>query len=194
MQTFFESSEINVRMRGILVDWIVLICDRFALSEHTLHLSIAILDKYCMCQLNNVIKKNYQLLGCTSVYIACKIEEVTSPELNDFVYISNNAFQKKDMLECENIMLEKLNYNVMLSNLMTTYDCYSSSDRMTKYYLDLILLNTSLLYDYEKEDLVESCIELSQKTGNYWSACMDAIQVFEKMNVFAEVKNKYQVT
>jgi len=35
-----------------------------------------------------------QLIGVTSMMIACKYEEIYSPEIDDFVYICDNAYKQ----------------------------------------------------------------------------------------------------
>lgn len=59
-------------MRITLVDWIMRIHLKFKLKPETLFKTIAIIDNYTK---SGIIKKReYQLLGITSVYIACKYE------------------------------------------------------------------------------------------------------------------------
>jgi len=35
------------------------------------------------------------------MHIACKYEEIYPPEANDFVYITDNAYSKKELLDSE---------------------------------------------------------------------------------------------
>ena len=41
-----EKTDINERMRGILVDWLVQVHLKFKLLQETLYLTVAILDRY----------------------------------------------------------------------------------------------------------------------------------------------------
>lgn len=43
--------------------------------------------------------------------IASKYEEMYAPEVADFVYITDNAYTKKDILEMEGIILHTLNFS-----------------------------------------------------------------------------------
>ena len=43
--------------------------------------------------------------------IASKYEEMYAPEVSDFVYITDNAYTKKDILEMEGIILHALNFS-----------------------------------------------------------------------------------
>jgi cyclin B len=40
--------------------------------------------------------------------IACKYEEIYPPIVKDFVYITDNAYTKEEILECEMHMLQTL--------------------------------------------------------------------------------------
>lgn len=58
-------------MRITLLDWIMRIHLKFKLKPETLFKAIYILDNYTKS--GKIIKKRqYQLLGITSLYIACK--------------------------------------------------------------------------------------------------------------------------
>jgi hypothetical protein len=65
--------EINVRMRSILVDWLIEVHRRFELMPETLYLTINILDRYL--SMENVLRRELQLVGIGSLLLACKYEE-----------------------------------------------------------------------------------------------------------------------
>jgi Cyclin, N-terminal domain len=44
--------------------------------------------------------------------IASKYEEIWAPELNDFVYISDRAYKKEQILTMEKVMLNALKFNL----------------------------------------------------------------------------------
>lgn len=46
VEDYMESQEINVRMRTILVDWLVQVHLRFHLLQETLFLTIQLIDRY----------------------------------------------------------------------------------------------------------------------------------------------------
>lgn len=193
MDSFFASTEINAKMRGILVDWIVVVSKKFKLKDHTLHLCVMLIDKFCVHSPSYVRKKNFQLVGVTCLFIACKIEELYSPEVQDFVHISDKAFSKDDVLECERFILKTLNYDVMIDSIMSRYDLFIDDSMKTKYYMDLSLLDHSIVHNFDLNEIVESCMELTNNKGNFWSECMDKILYFERNNTLKEVKIKYDV-
>ena len=77
---------------------------------HTLFLSIIIFDRY-MSIINNIDKNKLQLIGVTSLLIACKYEEIFSPEMRDFICILDREYEKEDLMEEENnINQEKITF------------------------------------------------------------------------------------
>lgn len=51
-------------------------------------------------------------MGVTSMLVACKYEEMFAPEVGDFAYITDNAFTKSQILEMEQLLLRKLNFQL----------------------------------------------------------------------------------
>jgi len=74
------------------------------LMPETLYLSANIIDRYLAKR--NVTRKRLQLVGVTAMLIASKYEEIWAPEVRDFVYISDKAYSREDILGCEKTMLE----------------------------------------------------------------------------------------
>ena len=109
---FMDSqTEINNRMRAIVVNWMIEVHDRFKLLPDTLFLSVIIFDRY-MSIVKNIKKERLQLIGVTSLLIACKYEEIFSPEVRDFVCILDRTYEKEDLMEQENLMLKILKFEV----------------------------------------------------------------------------------
>ena len=79
-------------MRTILVDWLVQVHKRFRLQSETLYLTVGIMDRYLSVE-ENISKNDMQLIGVTSMMMACKYEEIYAPEIDDFVYICDNAYE-----------------------------------------------------------------------------------------------------
>ncbi len=106
-----NQTEINNRMRAIVVNWMIEVHDRFKLLPDTLYLSVIIFDRY-MSIIKNIKKERLQLIGVTSLLIACKYEEIFSPEIRDFVCILDRTYEKEDLMEQENLMLKILKFEV----------------------------------------------------------------------------------
>lgn len=102
--------DINEKMRRILVDWLLKVHGKFKLLPETLYLTINIIDRYLSSE--KVTRKVLQLIGVTAMHIACKYEEIYPPEASDFVYITDNAYSKKELLDTEYKILKILNFNL----------------------------------------------------------------------------------
>jgi cyclin B len=63
----------------------------------TLYLTINLIDRFLARQ--TVVRKNLQLVGITAMMLACKYEEIWAPEVKDFVYISDKAYTKGQVLD-----------------------------------------------------------------------------------------------
>jgi cyclin B len=91
-----NQNDINEKMRAILVDWLVDVHAKFKLLAETLYITVNLIDRYL--ERNKVFRKYLQLVGITSLFIACKYEEIYAPDLKDFVYICDNAYTKEEIL------------------------------------------------------------------------------------------------
>lgn len=82
--------DINEKMRSILIDWLVEVHLKFKLLPETLFLTVNIIDRYLAKE--QVVRSKLQLVGVTSMLIASKYEEIYAPEVRDFEYITDKAY------------------------------------------------------------------------------------------------------
>lgn len=76
--------EINEKMRAILGDWLIEVHHKFELMPETLYLTFHIIDRYL--SMEQVRRRELQLVGVGSMLIASKYEEIWAPQ----VYISES--------------------------------------------------------------------------------------------------------
>ncbi|KAL5856268.1 hypothetical protein ACOSQ4_006070 [Xanthoceras sorbifolium] len=105
-----NQSDINEKMRAILVDWLIEVHYKFKLMDETLFLTINIVDRFLEQQ--SVVRKKLQLVGVTAMLLACKYEEVSVPIVEDFVLISDKAYTRKQVLDMEKLMVNTLQFNM----------------------------------------------------------------------------------
>lgn len=86
-------------MRAILVDWIIEVHLKFKLLPETLFITVSLIDRYL--EQVQIKRTNLQLVGVTAMLIASKYEEIYAPEVKDFVYITDNAYTKDEILQME---------------------------------------------------------------------------------------------
>ncbi|KAJ7530908.1 hypothetical protein O6H91_14G024400 [Diphasiastrum complanatum] len=105
-----NQADINDKMRAILIDWLIEVHLKFKLMPETLFLTINLIDRYLSCE--NVSRKYLQLVGLTAMLVAAKYEEIWPPEVQDFVFISDNAYTRDQVLAMEKKMLNTLCFNL----------------------------------------------------------------------------------
>lgn len=105
-----HQTDINASMREILVDWLIEVHLKFKLLPETLYLTVNLIDRYLDKQM--VLRNKLQLVGVTAMLIASKYEEIYPPIVTDFVYITDNAYTKQEILEMEESMLTKLEFGI----------------------------------------------------------------------------------
>uniref|UniRef100_A0A665VQ42 G2/mitotic-specific cyclin-B2 n=1 Tax=Echeneis naucrates TaxID=173247 RepID=A0A665VQ42_ECHNA len=103
--------EITSGMRAILVDWLVEVASEYKLRSETLHLAVNYLDRFLSC--TTYVKRNkLQLVGTAALLVASKYEEIFPPELNDFVYITDSTYTKKQLIQMEHVLLRALAFKM----------------------------------------------------------------------------------
>ena len=105
-----KQEDINEKMRAILVDWLVEVHLKFKLVPESLYLTVNLIDRFL--EKEQVNRQKLQLIGVTAMLIACKYEEIYPPIVKDFVYITDNAYSKEEILETERLMLQTLDFDI----------------------------------------------------------------------------------
>ena len=127
-----RQTDINEKMRIILVNWIIEVHFKFHLLSETLFMCINIIDRYLSRK--DINRKYLQLLGVTSLFIACKYEEIYAPSSKDLIFMTDNAYKIEEMIQMESDIL-----NIMQFDL-----CYPTSLRFLeiyRHYLELDEIN-----------------------------------------------------
>ena len=57
-------------------------------------------------------RSRLQLVGITCMLLACKFEEVNPLAIDEFVYISDGAYSKEEVLRMESLVLGKLDFSL----------------------------------------------------------------------------------
>jgi len=108
---FLMGSHINGKMRAVLVDWLIEVHSQFKLLQETLYITIYIIDRYLQQEGMHVKRNKLQLVGVTAMFLASKVEEMYAPEINDFVYITDNAYTAGEIRQMELKLLAALKFN-----------------------------------------------------------------------------------
>jgi len=159
--------DITDKMRAILVDWLVDVHLKFKLLPETLFLTINIIDRYL--DHAQVTRQKLQLVGVTAMLIACKYEEIYSPEINDFVYVTDNAYTREEILETEGKILAALKFNITTPSSYIFLERYAKVHgvdertlNLARYLIELALVEYKLL-KYSPSNIACSALYLACK-------------------------------
>ncbi|KXT07334.1 hypothetical protein AC578_513 [Pseudocercospora eumusae] len=121
-----NQGELEWKMRGILVDWLLEVHARFRLLPETLFLAVNIIDRFLSCKV--VQLDRLQLVGVTAMFIASKYEEVLSPHVQNFVHVADDGFKDTEILSAERFVLSTLDYDLSYPNPMNFLRRISKAD------------------------------------------------------------------
>ena len=105
-----NQNDINESMRAILVDWLVDVHLKFKLLSETLFLTVNLIDRYL--SIKQIPRTKLQLIGVSAMLITTKYEEIYPPTVKDFVYITDNAYSREEVLETESEILQALDFDI----------------------------------------------------------------------------------
>ena len=158
---------INEKMRSILIDWLVEVHLKFKLFEETLFLTVNIIDRYL--EKTQTDRTKLQLVGVSSLLIACKYEEIYPPEVRDFVFITDNAYTAEQIIETENKILRSLDFNLTTPSAFRFLQRYAFiceldefSFNLARYIIELSLVEYKLL-KYKPSNIAASAMYITQK-------------------------------
>ena len=112
--------DITDQMRSILIDWIIDVHYKFGFTDETLYMSVLIIDRYISYK--PISKMKFQLLGITALLLSCKHEEISLPKIEDFIYITDNTYTKKEVCDMENDVLDVLNFELLHPSPIKFYE------------------------------------------------------------------------
>ncbi|OXU27807.1 hypothetical protein TSAR_006197 [Trichomalopsis sarcophagae] len=110
-QMFQRHPTLQPRMRAILLDWLIEVCEVYKLHRETYYLAMDYIDRYLSTH-HNVPKNQLQLIGITCLFIAAKVEEIYPPKIAEFAYVTDGACTEEEILGKELVVLKGLGWNL----------------------------------------------------------------------------------
>ncbi|VDK47981.1 unnamed protein product [Anisakis simplex] len=210
---FLCGHTVTPKMRSILVDWLLQVHIRFHLLPETIFATINILDRYLA--VGDADKSNLQLIGITCMSIASKYEEVYAPEMQDYVYITENSYSKHDIVLMEMKILSKIGVDLgrphviqflrriscyfdAVLHSMAKYICenavfdYTTCHLKPSFIAAISLWLASRLEDRELPDDIFAIARVSEEEIQEWSAVFATSLLKTHTNTkLTALKNKY---
>ena len=174
-----SQTDINEKMRSILIDWMVEVHLKFKLVPETLFLTVNLIDRYLNKKV--IMRNKLQLVGVTAMLIACKYEEIYAPEVKDFVYITDKAYTKDEIFAMENDIMDALEFNVTVPSSFRYMEIFNrylkledNAVMFCRYLLELFLVEYKMI-KYNPSLLAASTLYITLKITKK----MDAEKVTE---------------
>ncbi|XP_076728596.1 cyclin-A1 isoform X1 [Callospermophilus lateralis] len=124
-----KQPDITESMRTILVDWLVEVGEEYKLRSETLYLAVNFLDR--------------------------KYEEIYPPEVDEFVYITDDTYTKRQLLRMEHLLLKVLAFdltvpttNQFLLQYLRRQGVCVRTENLAKYVAELSLLEADPFLKY----------------------------------------------
>jgi G2/mitotic-specific cyclin 1/2 len=162
-----HQDDLEWKMRGILVDWLIEVHTRFHLLPETLFLAVNIIDRFLSTKV--VQLDRLQLVGVTAMFIASKYEEVLSPHVANFRHVADDGFTEAEILSAERYVLTALNYDLSYPNPMNFLRRISKADNydiqtrtLGKYLMEISLLDHRFM-QYLPSHVAAAAMFLSRK-------------------------------
>lgn len=114
---------LQARMRAILLDWLIEVCEVYKLHRETYYLALDYLDRYLSTNVS-ISKAHLQLIGITCLFIAAKVEEIYPQKLSEFAYVTDGACREEDILRQELIILTALKWQISPVTIMGWLSVY----------------------------------------------------------------------
>ena len=145
-----QQNDINDKMRAILVDWIIDVHYRYGFKR-------------------KILKKNFQLLGISSLFISCKENEIYYPGTQGFVNMTNKAYTKHELLKIEAHVLNVLDFEILSPSadefyniLAKSFDFNKEQKFLGEYFMDSSLIDYSML-KYRPSIIAMACAYIVMK-------------------------------
>lgn len=203
-----NQKHVTKAMRSVLVDWMVEVQESFELNHETLYLGVKLVDHYLSKEV--IAKEKFQLLGATCLFIAAKfdvsyhfqinyteskffsfVQERIPPSIEDFLYICDDAYLRRDLISFEMEVFKKLGFFVGFAISYRFLRRYARVAKLTMEQLTLAryILEMSLMdYDvtcFEKDSKVAAAALLlaSRMKGLSWSMSLEFYSGYEESDL-----------
>lgn len=152
---------INEKMFAILSSWLLDVTFSFKLNINTYEIAVTILNRYM--NIEDVTRDNLQGYGLAALHIAGCLNEEYNPGIDDFSYISDNAYTEHQILEFHGEIMKKLNGEVYIPTSITLLNClidetFGDMERRAVEQIIACLRISPRIYVYKPYEITLACI------------------------------------
>ncbi|XP_036259431.1 cyclin-A1-like [Molothrus ater] len=170
-----KQPDITTGMCAILVDWLEEVGEEYKLWTETLYLAVNFLEKFLSCM--SALRGKLQLVATAAILLAAKYEEIYPPDVDEFVYITDDTYTKKQLLRTEHLLLKVLGFDLtaptahqfLLQYIQRCGICMRT-ENFARYLAELSLLQVDPLLEYLPSQIAAAAYCLANYTVNrsFW--------------------------
>jgi len=164
-----KQPDITHSMRSILVDWLVEVAEEYKLQTETLYLAVSYIDRFLSYM--SVQRAKLQLVGTACMFIASKYEEIYPPDVGEFVYITDDTYNKRQVLRMEHLVLKVLGFDLsaptshlFVSQLGQMSQTNEKTQHLAMYLNELSLMSGENFLRYTPSLVAAASIALARHT------------------------------
>ena len=155
-------------------------------------------EKMRMILIDWLVEVHLKFKLLPDLLIACKYEEIYPPEISSFVYITDNAYKKEDILNYEIKILGDLEYDLTYPTPLRYLEVVSVKLGLTNdksfinkmMYLIELCLSKLYFYNYTYLELVIACcLFLNEKNYFFSQNVIRCFNLGEKLQKFEKIKS-----
>jgi len=171
-----KQTDINHRMRTILIDWLIEVTEEMRLNQETLYITVSLIDRFLSKM--SVLRAKLQLVGAAALLVAAKYEEIYPPGAKDIIYLTDDCYTVDQLFRMEDLMLKVLDFNVSLptpNSFLDFINKFADSDEVTtalsKYIVELSLMQGEFYLSHPQSILSASSVCVAKHALGYqpWS-------------------------
>jgi len=151
-----------------------------------------------------VTRSTLQLLGVSCMLLACKYEEIHSPVVDDFVYITDSTYNSKEILKMERLALSTLKFSLTVSTvknfiprfLLVAEVTDPRASYLASYLAEMTLPIYSIQQKYRPSQIAAAIACLCKSafsTHYFWSPLFEAYTCYTKSQLRTCIQEIYQV-
>jgi len=174
-----KQTDISFPMRSILVDWLIEVSEEFELETETTYLACNYVDRFLSYM--SVQRAKLQLVGTASMFIASKYEEIYPKDLAKWVYITDDTYNKRQVLKMEKLILGVLKFSVsvptahyFVTHLAKMAGCNDKTTSLAQYLAELTLLDGETYLCHLPSVIGAAAVALARHTMGFaaWDPAM----------------------
>lgn len=182
-----KQTDINHRMRTILIDWLIEVSEEMQLHAETLYLTVNLLDRFLSKM--SVLRGKLQLVGAAALLVATKYEEIYPPAAKDLIYLTDDCYSVEQLFRMEDLLLKVVNFDVSQPTpeaFLVHVNKFAESDEQTatlsRYIVELTLMQGEFYLSQSPSILSAAAVCVARHTLGYlpWSEELTDLTSYSK--------------